>query len=372
MIIGSDTLNRNGESIKIDVPAKIVGDRVMVPARAVAECFGAKVDWDGKTQMGIFTSMPSSFSEYHLADSGLSASFQPLIFNNTKWSEGVFYKNYDFVYYLTNEQFDAVFPNINYVNSAMAHYLTDGALVEVNAQGLVRLSERKLADNRMFGFEGTPLISSVHGIPVTVFFSGNYSQGGYFQADFKLGDVFYRVELTHDMEYGKILMTQFVNELILGEQTDLSVLANPVIPKLRRDTMTLEEARLDPDFGAYIPTLIPDGFVFHSARRIIDVGLDELSLEWEQYNSENGCIDGYINLDILNAPDSQQFVSSTPVFLAKDLSLDIVKANARLVNGEDGTKPGWFVLLFIQYENIRVEIRASGASPEQIWAMLGK
>ncbi len=36
--------------IEIDVPAQIIGDRTMVPARAIVESFLASVNWDGKTR----------------------------------------------------------------------------------------------------------------------------------------------------------------------------------------------------------------------------------------------------------------------------------------------------------------------------------
>lgn len=48
--IGSDILNKNGEKITLDVPAKIVKDRTLVPIRAVSEGLGARVEWDGMAQ----------------------------------------------------------------------------------------------------------------------------------------------------------------------------------------------------------------------------------------------------------------------------------------------------------------------------------
>ena len=47
--IGSNILTKNGENITLDVPAQLVGGRTLVPARAVAESFGASVEWDGDT-----------------------------------------------------------------------------------------------------------------------------------------------------------------------------------------------------------------------------------------------------------------------------------------------------------------------------------
>jgi archaellum component FlaF (FlaF/FlaG flagellin family) len=50
MIIGNKTMTKNGAKITLDVPPQILNGRTLVPARAVAESFGAKVDWDGNTQ----------------------------------------------------------------------------------------------------------------------------------------------------------------------------------------------------------------------------------------------------------------------------------------------------------------------------------
>jgi len=50
LTIGSNILNRNSEQITLDVPAQLVNGRTMVPARAVAESFGAEVGWEQSTQ----------------------------------------------------------------------------------------------------------------------------------------------------------------------------------------------------------------------------------------------------------------------------------------------------------------------------------
>ncbi|MDR0859293.1 MAG: leucine-rich repeat protein [Oscillospiraceae bacterium] len=44
--IGSSTLYRNGEAVTLDVPAKAISGRTLVPVRAVAESFGAAVEWN--------------------------------------------------------------------------------------------------------------------------------------------------------------------------------------------------------------------------------------------------------------------------------------------------------------------------------------
>jgi len=44
--LGKSILNRNGEEITLDVPAKLVGGRTMVPVRAISEAINAQVNWN--------------------------------------------------------------------------------------------------------------------------------------------------------------------------------------------------------------------------------------------------------------------------------------------------------------------------------------
>lgn len=53
--IGNNIIQRNNENIELDVPAQIINDRTLVPARAVAEAFGCYVDWNGETKTVIIT-----------------------------------------------------------------------------------------------------------------------------------------------------------------------------------------------------------------------------------------------------------------------------------------------------------------------------
>ena len=53
--IGNNIMTKNGTQITLDVPAKLVTSRTLVPARAVAEAFGCKVDWDEANWRVIIT-----------------------------------------------------------------------------------------------------------------------------------------------------------------------------------------------------------------------------------------------------------------------------------------------------------------------------
>lgn len=56
LTVGSDTFYKNDEPITLDVPAQIINDRTMVPARAIAEAYGVDVQWDAATRTVILTS----------------------------------------------------------------------------------------------------------------------------------------------------------------------------------------------------------------------------------------------------------------------------------------------------------------------------
>ena len=49
--IGSNIMLKNGKKIELDVPAKVMHDRTLVPIRAVSEGLGARVEWDEENQV---------------------------------------------------------------------------------------------------------------------------------------------------------------------------------------------------------------------------------------------------------------------------------------------------------------------------------
>lgn len=53
--IDNNIMYKNGEAISLDVPAQLIGERTLVPARAVAEAFNCKVDWVEAAQQVIIT-----------------------------------------------------------------------------------------------------------------------------------------------------------------------------------------------------------------------------------------------------------------------------------------------------------------------------
>jgi hypothetical protein len=58
MQVGNATITVDNANVVLDVPPMIVGDRTLVPARAVAESFGVDVEWNGATRTVILTTEP--------------------------------------------------------------------------------------------------------------------------------------------------------------------------------------------------------------------------------------------------------------------------------------------------------------------------
>ena len=62
LTIGSNLLYKNGTAAALDVPAQLINGYTMVPVRAVAEAFGADVNWDGATQTVYITTKGNTYS----------------------------------------------------------------------------------------------------------------------------------------------------------------------------------------------------------------------------------------------------------------------------------------------------------------------
>jgi len=350
---------------------------------------------------------------------GPMGELYPLIFNEGEsmtqasrdWAQGSF--DYD----LTEEQLSAVFPGHDLMLAANAFYGPDGTLLSVTAietmtpgrmdhpvryaeayvRTEIQLGEGEIIEDCIVVFEGKPQISDVGGVPVTVYMIdfGNADGAVFFQAEFVLDNVNYRVKIQDNIPDGQQRMTEIVNAIIANGAADLSVLADPVIPKLRYDSLTLEEARLDPDFGSFIPQAAPEGFVFESSYRIVDTRQNGLFTHWGKPNS-------YIEFAVSEATeyDRERIVSvserekydmslytipfadsipgelweyvNDPVFIADEFSLDVIKARAYRADGRRGDAPAWRMGFSVLDNDVIIRVYAKGATPEQIWEMLSR
>ena len=331
-----------------------------------------------------------------------------LIQADASWAFGCF--DYD----LTDEQVKVVFPGLDLTIGATAFYGVDGKLITVTAvesftagrmdhavkvndsytRTEIKLGEGQIIEDCVVVFEDTPQISDVYGIQVTAYM---LDTGGidtvYFQSEFMLDGIAYRISMYDNITDGQTRMTMLVNEIIKNGAADLSVLANPVIPDQRFDELTLDAARLDPDFGSFIPMSVPNGFEFESSYRVVTTRENSLSAHWGKPNN-------YIEFRVFEATeyDREHIVSGSerekydmslysiplsesvpnhlweyvdnPVFLFEELSLDIIKARAIWVDNDRGDTPAWRMSFSVLYGNVLVRVGIKGATPEQVFEML--
>ena len=53
--LATSTIGGENKNVELDVPPQIVGERTLVPARAISEALGCKVGWDGDTRTVTIT-----------------------------------------------------------------------------------------------------------------------------------------------------------------------------------------------------------------------------------------------------------------------------------------------------------------------------
>lgn len=75
LAVDSKDMVVNGEVKVLDVPAQIMNDRTMVPVRAVAEAFGAKVEWNNDTRTVVITAVVGEMTPVDVVKAAYEAMF---------------------------------------------------------------------------------------------------------------------------------------------------------------------------------------------------------------------------------------------------------------------------------------------------------
>lgn len=311
---------------------------------------------------------------------------------------------------LTANEINATFPTLGNTHTikATANFQSDenGATlfnIDANAKSISGLeSYIQIAPGEIvldYVFDSVTKSSDILDIAVTAgYFETEPNSEGlknsiYF-ATFKLSDVAYYVELGGaEAEKGvlKSEISELIGILIEGGAADIDVY-NPVIPKLREDRLSLDEARADIDFGAYLPSEIPIGFEFEDALRFINQEQDALFVNWTK---GMGYIDWHVselygddktritpvadtkNYDLAlypipraaSVPDELREIVDNPIFLIDELTLDTVRARSYEVS-DSGDEQGSRMRFSVLYQDVLVELSAKGVSPEVIFDIL--
>ncbi len=162
--------------------------------------------------------------------------------------------------------------------------------------------------------------------------------------------------------------------------------------ELPGNDLELTAAYADPDFGAYLPGTVPDGFSFESAVRFINQESNYLSILWTKGMGDIHWSVSYLGEDdqarITSVDDTQNYdlalypiprgesvprelweIVNDPIFRIEDLTLEVVQARAYEVS-DAGDISGPSMRFGVLYGDILVEIYVKGASPEAVFEML--
>lgn len=227
---------------------------------------------------------------------------------------------------------------------------------------------------------------------VTVYTS---SYGGAYEAAFETGGVGFRIWAGGgEAAVAEGLVLTAANYFVspIGP-VYLDRLVPEEIPVWRSQTLTLEEAREDPGFGAYLPAWVPEGFAFEEARR--EVGQDEdcLSALWCGYYTEIRVRvsrpDGEVTVtertdparyDVRlydfpyaeTVPEEYWQEFDHPVFRAADLSAELLAARLKQVPGDSRDAASYRGNFSLLYEDgTVVEYNLKGVSPQDAARVLG-
>ena len=350
-------------------------------------------------QPGSITPMPSAPSKYTLdfnkADAQVAAD---IAIRGHFWQE------------LITDELKAVFHRLadTHTITATANFSSDenGAALfsidahAVSASGLetyIQIAPGKVVLDYVFSSETKT--SDVLETAVTAgYFETKTNSKGlrnvvYF-ATFKLSGVAYYVELggaEAEKEALKNEVSELIGLLIEGGAADLDVL-HPVVPELREERMDLDEAHADADFGAYVPSKVPVGFVFEDAVRFINQEENSLSVNWTKgmgninwrisllddndkarityiSNKENYDLSLYPIPRADSVPDDLREIVNNPIFLIEELTLDTVRARTYEIE-DAGDEPGERMHFSVLYGDVLVELNVKGASAETMFDIL--
>jgi len=251
-------------------------------------------------------------TDEHINES-IAEGMYPLIFNtpDVTGSLQVSPVPPDFFLDATEEQLRVAFPTLDFDMFGTASYNSDGTFIEVSAHtshpnpymlgaGIsIWAGERiSLTDYFMFDDDFVPEYSYVYEIPVVaLMIVEEWRDELLFRASFEIDGFLFHIRFSEgDIDAGQMLLTEIVNNLIIGGTDGLAVFDNPVIPELRSESITLEEALDDTDFGGFVPTNIPYDFINQNgAHRMVQGHLDTniLFMEWRSSFNKSYLFDLY-------------------------------------------------------------------------------
>lgn len=200
-----------------------------------------------------------------------------------------------------------------------------------------------------------------------------------------------RLELTSETEAQGLIDAILIRLLDPDRSVTLDFLHPTEIPEWREDALSWEEAKQEPDFAAYVPESVPQGYQFESAN--LELGQDRyfMSLSWNcGYDGLSVTIDRAPREELLpvdpalpesydvrlydipwadTVPEEYWQTLSNPIFRAEDMTEDLLAARAETYHDAGDTGTPRFSLSILHPDGILVRYTAK-MSQEALWAIL--
>lgn len=186
--------------------------------------------------------------------------------------------------------------------------------------------------------------------------------------------------------------TPYSSAMIVDPGEDLKT-GGESAPKIY--ALTLEQAKNDADFGAYVPLSIPPEFQFRSALKSAGEDGNSLSVIWDETGGGNS-IHWKISVsmgseleNIVLASEREKYDTTlysipfdetvpeelweyfkNPIFPVDELTLDTVSARAFRSATDIGEARDWRMAFGVLYGNVLISVDTNGATPQQLYEML--
>lgn len=208
-------------------------------------------------------------------------------------------------------------------------------------------------------------------------------------AKFQLGNMYYSIT-SYDAS-NTVGVEKVVTSLMKMNVLDLSVL-NPIPPKrLVNESLTLEEAYKDKEFGKFVPQELPHGYIFQGIDRMVNQEYNLMSIyltngiryfHWriselrEEEKQRITSVDITENYELKQyplpwfdtVPEERREIIENPIFIIDELSLEVIERRCYKEGFEE--ELGGRMHFSVLYGNVLVEINAEGISSDVIYKML--
>ena len=310
---------------------------------------------------------------------------------------------------LTDKEIKEVLPIISekYDINSTVHYSSEdnvATIFQVYSNGTTSKNQSigiTIAPNKIekcYIIDGEPILSEFDGISIEAGLfitdkNSNNEQDYVYFADFKIDNIAYYIEFRSENKEAEEDFKRLIPEIILGGKANLSILENPIIPKLIDEELLEEEAYNEVDFGKYLFE-IPSAYEFNGAYRWLNQNRNSLYASWSN---------GYDDISISVSPNNEESISrivspeeinlydislysipwaesipsdirqivENPVFNIEDLTLDMIKMRGYIRNEVGDPSSNSLNLRFsVLYDDIIIEIRSEGLSAEYLYEQL--